>query len=147
MIAGLILFNYFYSEGMGAALHAAVQGRVGAALPINPTVHVAVGVSVLVLTLLRLALRISVGVPAVDGTGWSRVIAKVGHKVLYLLMIAVPAIGAVTWFERFSELGDVHAILANALMLVALGHALTALFHQFILKDGLLMRMIRVGHQ
>jgi cytochrome b561 len=31
----------------------------------------------------------------------------------------------------------------NAMMLLALGHAAMALLHQFILKDGLLVRMLR----
>ena len=40
---------------------------------------------------------------------------------------------------------DVHALLANVLMVVAGGHALIALYHQYVLKDRLLLRMMRPG--
>jgi len=31
----------------------------------------------------------------------------------------------------------------NAMMILALGHAAMALFHQYVLKDGLLLKMMR----
>ena len=64
-IAVLILFNYIYSDGMGRALHARLDGTPATDLGINPSVHVWVGVAVLVLstepeTILTLADRVTV---------------------------------------------------------------------------------------
>jgi cytochrome b561 len=41
--------------------------------------------------------------------------------------------------------GDIHGFFANVLLILALGHALMALYHQYILKDGLLSRMMKAG--
>ena len=60
------------------------------------------------------------------------------------LLIAVPLGGICTFFLGL-DVGDVHALAANVLMIVVLGHALMALYHQYVLKDGLLRRMMRAG--
>lgn len=144
-IAVLILFNYIYSEGMGDALDARLEGIPATNLEINPQIHVWVGVTVLVLSLIRLALRQTRGVPEAGGTGMMQLAATWGHRLLYALMILVPVMGGLTWFGRIEATGDIHALLANALMIVAGGHALMAIYHQFVVRDGLLNRMTRPG--
>lgn len=67
-----------------------------------------------------------------------------GHRLIYLLMIAVPLGGVATFFLGL-DLGDIHALAANVLMVVALGHAALALYHQYVVKDGLLRRMMKAG--
>ena len=143
IIAILILFNYIYSEGMARALDARLEGTPAGALDINPSIHVWVGVSVLVLSLVRLMLRFGRGVPAAGGSGIMQVAAIWGHRLLYLLMILVPAMGMMTWFGRIDATGEPHAVLANALLIVAGGHALMAIWHQYVIRDGLLNRMMR----
>ena len=145
-IAVLILFNYIYSDGMGRALDARLEGTPATNLGINPQIHVWVGVTVLLLTLIRLALRQTRGVPEAGGTGLMKLAATWGHRLLYALMILVPLMGGLTWFGRIEATGDIHALLANALMIVAGGHALMAIYHQFIVRDGLLTRMTRPGN-
>ena len=70
-------------------------------------------------------------------------LAGLGHKALYLLMILVPALGAITWYGKTETTADAHVIAMNVMMLLALGHAVIAIFHQYVLKDGLLARMVR----
>ena len=65
-----------------------------------------------------------------------------GHRLIYLLMIAVPLGGVCTFFLGL-DVGDFPALGANVLMIVILGHALMALYHQYVLKDGLLGRIMR----
>ena len=144
-IAVLILFNYIYSDGMGRALHARLDGTPATDLGINPSVHVWVGVAVLVLSLIRLGLRLGRGVPEPGGEGLVQVAAEWGHRLLYLLMILVPVGGMITWFGSVDAAGDIHGVLANALMIVAGGHAAMAIYHQFVMRDGLLDRMTRPG--
>lgn len=144
-IALLILFNYLYSEGMGRALDARLEGAPAPALDIAPAVHVWVGVAVLVLVLLRALLRLTTGAPDAGGTGLMQRAAGWGHRLLYALMLAVPAFGGIAWFGGVDAVADLHALLANVLMVVAGGHALIALYHQYVLKDRLLLRMMRPG--
>ena len=64
--------------------------------------------------------------------------------LIYVLMIAVPLGGISAWFLGL-ETGDIHALFANVLMVVALGHTAFALYHQYVVKDGLLRRMMKAG--
>ncbi len=142
IVAALVVFNYFYSDGMGRAL-AVKMGLTDKPLTINPRIHVLVGVSVLVLVAIRLALRASRGVPEAPGEGLARTAAIWGHRLLYVLLVAVPVLGGLTWFGEISALGDAHEIAANILLIVVAGHAAMALVHHYVHKDGVLARMLR----
>ena len=145
IIAVLILFNYIYSDGMGRALDARLENTPLPQLGINPVIHVWIGVAVLLLCALRLGLRLGGGAPAPGGSGLMQSAAAWGHRLLYALMFLVPLAGAITWFGGVEATGDLHAVLANALLVVAGGHALVAIYHQFVIRDGLLARMTRPG--
>lgn len=108
-----------------------------------PTVHTISGFLVLVMVLARLWLRRRHGAPAPEGSDTMRAAAVWGHRALYALLIAVPLAGILSWFGGIRDLGEVHGVLGNALLLVALGHAAVALWHHYGRKDGTLMRMLR----
>lgn len=141
LIALLIPLAWFSGEGAEDALDAIRDGGTAGFVP-----HVAFGLAILALVLLRLLVRLSRGAPAAPGVPGSLAVlaAEWGHWLIYALMIAVPLGGISVWFLGL-RVGDIHALAANLLMLVVLGHALMALFHQYVLKDGLLRRMMRAG--
>ncbi|KAF0116749.1 MAG: cytochrome b561 [Rhodobacteraceae bacterium] len=141
-IAILIVANYFISDGMENAFDGMMKGA-----PVVfgwvPTFHVYAGVMVLILVALRLALRIvrptaaaNTGKPLLDKA------AELGHYALYLLMIVAPALGALSWFGMIDVTASYHVLAVNVLLILALGHAAMSLFHQFVLRDGLMVRMI-----
>ena len=136
----LIAANYLISDGMGEALDAHLSGEP--VLGLTPVWHVWAGTLLLVLVVTRLAVRLLTGAPQATGrkTMANRA-AEAGHWLLYALMIAVPALGAITWFGMTDATGDLHVLVMNALMLVILGHAAMAIFHHYILKDGVLSKM------
>lgn len=142
-IAGLVIANYVVSEGMGDALDARIEGGTVGGGP--SAFHVWAGVAVLVLVLARLGLRLTRGAPEAAGEGLMGLAARAAHGGLYLLMLAVPVLGAITWFGRFDPTGEPHALAANLLMGLAALHALAAIFHHYVLKDGLIRRMMRAG--
>lgn len=141
-----VLFNYIVSEGMEDAFDAMVEGEaVAAGAEASwgvPGLHVWVGVAVLVMVVLRLIVRLVQGGPAAD-PGLGGALATWGHRALYLLMFAVPALGAYSWFAQVDATAEPHAVLANVLMILAGGHALMAIVHQYVLRDGLMLRMLR----
>ena len=142
LIALGVGFNYLFSDGMGDALDQHLAGK-----PVTVGIaswHVYVGVAVLVLVLLRLAIRLIRGGPAA-APGLQGKAASAMHGVLYLLMVGVPLAGALTWYKGIDALGEPHALMANVLLILAGLHAVMALFHQYVLKDGLLRRMMRPG--
>jgi len=142
-IALLIVANYFVSDGMGDAFDARLEGRVAGG--IVPGFHVYAGVAVLVLALIRLGLRLGRGTPPAHSEGVPGKVAGLAHLALYGLMVAVPALGALTWFGGVEAAGDLHVLAMDVMMLLALVHAGAALFHHYVLKDGLLRRMTRAG--
>jgi cytochrome b561 len=89
-------------------------------------------------------------------------IAKLGHLGLYIFMFLMPISGllmslykgysvkvfnlfTIQSFEVNEALGNlfnqIHEVSAILLVLLIVGHVFMALFHQFILKDGLLKKM------
>lgn len=141
MVAGLITANYFVSEGMEDAFDGMMEGATVTGLV--PKEHVWVGTAVLVLVLLRLVVRMLQGAPRALGVTMTDRAAVWGHRALYLLMLAVPALGAITWFGGIDATADAHVLAVNVLLVLVLGHAAMAIFHQYVLRDGLLLRMLR----
>ena len=139
LIAVLIATAWFTGEGAEEAMEAVEEGGVAGFVP-----HVAIGLAILALVVVRVLVRLGRGAPAAPGLpgSMSVIAADWGHRLLYLLMIAVPLGGVCTWFLGL-DVGELHGLAANILMIVALGHAAMALFHQYVLKDGLLRRMMR----
>jgi len=128
--------------------------------------HRSIGVTVLVLVLFRLLWRVVRPAPPLP-TNTPRLVrfaSHVSHAALYLLMLAVPALGMVfTWatgrdialwglatlpapFQPNDALAercrDWHALTANAILILAALHTAAALAHHYVLKDGLLKRMV-----
>jgi cytochrome b561 len=139
IIAILIPLAWFSSGGAEEAIKIAKTGA-------SPgfVLHVAFGMSLLALVVLRLVVRLKRGAPAAPGVPGSLQVraADWGHRLIYLLMIAVPLGGMSIWFGGMDN-GDIHEFFANVLMIVVLGHALMAIYHHAVLKDGLIRRMMK----
>jgi cytochrome b561 len=139
-VALLIAANYFISDGMGDALDAHLSGDP--VLGLTPVWHVWAGTLLLALVLVRIVVRVTTGAPAAQGPKTlATKAADLGHLVLYLLMLAVPVLGAITWFGKTDSTGDLHVLVMNVLMIVILGHAAVAIFHHYVLKDRILSEM------
>jgi len=132
--------------------------------------HKSVGLTIFALALLRLGWRAFDPRPA-EPAGmphWQVLGARAGHALLYVLLFAVPLSG--WWFDSVSALrplywfglseiphltgpdksikdfaSQTHAVLFWALSAVAVGHAAMAFIHQFINRDGTLLRMLPGG--
>lgn len=152
-----------------AAAYAAsglVEEGPGRAWAMN--LHGSLGLSVFGLSLLRIVWRgfarhpEPVAMPALMAR-----LAKLAHVALYVMMVAVPLIGLLALWaggQGISLFGllalpapmtasrgaklfldGAHELAANALVALALLHATTAIFHQYILRDHLLERMTPGG--
>lgn len=125
--------------------------------------HILLGVALLGIYLLRLTWRITGGThlpPA--GKGPLDLLAKAVHVTLYVLLATTVLAGLGYTFLRgdnilnlfrlpklFADIawlkesvGDVHALGANAILILAAIHATAALVHHYIWKDGVLRRML-----
>jgi cytochrome b561 len=129
-------------------------------------VHVSIGLIVVFLTLLRLAWRgVAPPPPIPAGTpGWVERGAKIGHFLLYALILVQGVLGIwmaalspvdVRFFNLFdlSELApaskgsvaalrQIHFAVACLLTATIFGHVAGALWHHFLLRDDVLIRML-----
>lgn len=128
--------------------------------------HFSFGVLILFVAVIRLAYRASHGEPPPeDGIPpWQATSARILHWLLYLLLFVLPILGwinadwrgmpvALFGYEMphliaaraagWQWTGDVHGLLANYVMLALVGiHVLAALYHHFVMGDGVLRRML-----
>jgi cytochrome b561 len=123
--------------------------------------HIIVGAGILLFTLLRLMVRFTTAQPAPVASN-NKLMDKVStgvHHLLYLLTILTVLAGVTLAIsadlpsvllnhagelpENYGEFmaHEAHEVFAGMLLFSIALHAAAALFHQFILKDGLLSRM------
>lgn len=141
-------------------------------LPLSPqklklySYHKWAGITVLTLALLRVLWRILHRPPPLPASQprWQQFAAHAGHGLLYVLIFAAPLSGwlmssalgfPVVWFgvlplpdlvAKSQELGEllklVHRYLNYAFLAIVIGHALAAIKHQWLDRDGTLSRML-----
>jgi cytochrome b561 len=150
IVAVLIVAQVVLHEGIAKAWHAVEDGAAQAVVfPADPiaAMHIIGGMLILVFAFWRLTLRASHGVPDLPAStqGLARTAAHLGHVALYGLMIVAPITGMVAWFGVNDGAAEVHELAKPLTILLVAGHVVMALYHHFILKDGLLNRMRRSG--
>lgn len=124
------------------------------------SIHVALGFALATIVIWRIIWRFTGRrhLPAAD-SGFLQILAEATHYGLYLLLLATVVLGVVNAFVRGYNLFDIaslpqfgdkqlkkpitewHGLAANLLLALAAFHTAAALAHQYVLKDGLLMRM------
>lgn len=129
------------------------------------TTHKTFGAILLILVVLRVVLRIRVGTPAPEPSlnRLQVVAAEAVHGFLYLALLAVPILGwlGASAFGARDLLGGFslpeilaknealakmllayHGYVAFGLALLVVAHVGAALMHRFVLRDGVMRRML-----
>ena len=119
--------------------------------------HETLGMAVLLLTALRLVWKLFDNPPVPpDMPRWMERASRSVQVLLYLLLFAVPVTAMLgAWLEgiRFASplasahdlgvrIADLHTLLGDAILWIAGAHALAAIYHHAILKDGTLLSML-----
>ncbi len=126
-------------------------------------VHILAGGLVLLLTLLRFTFRRQDGIPPPVGDSPMDKMAQGVHYLLYTVLFLLPVSGVLTIITsdagkallagdanllpkehgyRHVLAHEVHQLLITVLIVLVVVHLLGALKHQFLMKDGLLERMM-----
>ncbi|MFM0046457.1 cytochrome b [Paraburkholderia sediminicola] len=127
--------------------------------------HKSIGLTVFLLTLIRVFTRLSSGAPPLPERipTFERLLARIGHRLLYVILFAMPISGyvnsyggghPVNWFWLFripavipvdhwlGHLGgQIHGLLAWATYVLIAGHVLAVIYHQLIQRVDILSRM------
>jgi cytochrome b561 len=127
------------------------------------SLHMTLGVTLLGVFIVRAIWRLTRGrrLPGVGGA-WMEGVARLTHWGLYGLVLVTVCLGLANVWVRGdtiynlvtvpafdpankplrSLIGDWHALAANATLILAGLHAAAALFHYYVLRDGVLRRML-----
>ena len=113
----------------------------GKSVSFDPLVlsHVAGGIFIAVIVLIRLRLR-SISTHETKDLLGNR-LSNIAHKLLYAILLMMVLSGGVAWFFDIEAAANAHNLFKVLLLITVLGHVLAALYHHFIMKDGLLNRM------
>ncbi len=159
LTAVLVLVAFIYGPG------GSEQRVYSAARDFDRQLHETLGLCVLALVVLRLLWRLVDTRPEpVPVARWMGIAAKAVQVALYLLLFAVPLTAiAGAWLEghpltllggleiapRLAQahatgtlVAEIHTWLGDAVLWLAGLHALAALAHHFILRDGVLVSML-----
>jgi cytochrome b561 len=160
LIALLVLLQFALAELWGFAARPTRHAM--------ENLHVSFGILLTAVIVARIAWRLTPGhrVPPIV-SGRTEMLARAMHYLLYVLLVAQAALGFVTrWSEGeplaffglvvpapFAPMArathhlfmDLHDWLGWAIVVLAAGHAAAALYHHFVLRDGVLVRMLPKG--
>jgi cytochrome b561 len=142
IIALLILFQFLFHDSMQEAWHAIEKGE---AEPGGLHPHAVVGVIVLILMIVRLVIRRRHGAPELPAGGnpLQDLAAVWTHRLLYVLLFLIPLSGMIAWNFGATAAASAHGTMFFvALVLIGL-HVVAAIYHQYVLKDGLIRRMMK----
>jgi cytochrome b561 len=157
LVAALVLVVW----ALGAVLEAIDDPAIGRQVL---GLHRSVGLVIFALTALRLVLRLIVPAPApLPGPSWQQWSARAVHGLLYALMVALPITGYLATVYRGREvvvfglislpmfvepdralshsIEEVHGTAMIVVPLLVGVHVAAALYHQWIIRDGILARM------
>jgi cytochrome b561 len=150
-----------FDEGIDA-LHTATAFGLG--------VHIWAGLAVMIIAMLRFRLRSAYPPPPAEVNefshwliSWTDPSGRLVHYVLYILLLGVPIIGILLLLSEGKVLAvfgladiaspsrvtsgiarslrQLHVVLANVLVIVAIFHATTAVLHHVVFGDNTLVRM------
>lgn len=125
--------------------------------------HISIGVLLLVLGVLRLLWALKERPQRPPHTGPRALLVKVGHALLYVVMILLPITGVLLMAGKgygltafgitliakseseigwMASLGSLHSPIALLFVALVIGHIMAALYHHFVERDGTLQRML-----
>lgn len=144
LIAVLVVFQLVFGESMTEMIDAAEEGEaVSGTDQLLGTAHYWVGVAILLLAFARLFVRLKFGAPAHAGNANPLLVRAAGvvHALFYVLLFALPVLGLLGYYFG-DPWGELHTLGKPVMIILIAIHALAALFNQFVLRDGTLMRML-----
>jgi cytochrome b561 len=134
-----------------------------------PSIHASAGISILLLSLARLAWRLTNPPPPLPPStaAWEAVASRITHGLFYVLMIGLPLTGLLAlpaFFAQHPAMAGIqifglfavptielpfsipwrglHSLGGNVGIALLILHVAAALKHQFLNRDGVLMRML-----
>jgi cytochrome b561 len=110
--------------------------------------HIVIGTVILGAAILRTGWRLTHSAPPLPAEmrPVQMVLARLTHGLLYLAILVQPMLGLLTITAFGKSIGrwprDLHLFLSDIIALFVAVHVAAALWHHYLRKDGLLLRMV-----
>lgn len=145
LIALLVFAQLIFGESMTEAIEAVEEGEPVSVLEGNlADMHYYFGIAILALVAVRLVLRLRNGAPPPPPTTnrTTELASLVTHRLFYTLLFLVPVTGLLGYYYG-DPFGEWHTFAKPVFIVLIALHVAASLYHQFWLKDGLLIRVLR----
>lgn len=143
IVVALVAFQLLFGEDMSHLYRATLRGQTPSSdATLWGNLHIWIGFAVLAAVALRLALRIRHVPASEEGSPVVAWIAWATHIAFYVLLIGLPITGALAYYFDLRAMAEIHEIGKPVLIVLISLHVLAALWHQFVRRDGLLMRIL-----
>lgn len=147
-IALLVVFQFVGSGTISSLIEqVGLTASSAETIPLLARTHVIAGLLTFALMLIRVFMRFTKGAPALpkEETAMMKMAAHATHGILYLALFLMPVSGAAAWFGQIELADTAHLTLKFVLLGFVALHITAALYHQFVLKNGLIKRMMKAG--
>ena len=142
-IAALVVWQLFVSSSPNEAAHMLRRGLTpGATDAFLAASHVWVGFAILALVVVRVVRRLRRPTPpANEANRLLAALARYAHNLFYALLFFMPITGIMSYYFGLPT-GGIHELGQPVFIGLIVIHAAAALWHQFIRRDRLMLRML-----
>ncbi len=145
LVVVLIVGQFLDGESMVSAFDGSVEGTaVDSVTELFGYLHMTTGIVVFAAICARIWDRRAHGRPPHPSgePNWAAKLATITQSLLYVTLLAMPIAGLVTWLTENEQLGDLHVLAADALLVLLALHVAGALANHFWFKTDVLRRMM-----
>jgi cytochrome b561 len=132
----LVLVQFVFNDSIEAALERAAETGSYAWMEGGVVTHPIVGTAIFLAMAVRLWLRLTRGVPPAPTTEPRpiQILSRANHWAFYVLLLAMPVVGALALFLASPVIGQIHAATAWLLLALIALHVAGAVWH--MVKSG-----------
>ena len=143
-VAFLVGSQLLFGESMTRSVDAAESGDpLSLTDKLLATSHYWFGISILALVAIRFVVRLTTGAPA-PASEQPKIVhlaATATHWLFYAMLFAFPVLGLLALYAG-DPWGQIHSLAKPAFLGLIVLHLGAALYHQLVVKDGTLRRML-----
>jgi len=144
LVALLVAVQYATGSSIDRTHHAVARGLEPEPFDLTlHAIHNRTGLMILGLMLIRLAMRLLIGAPnpAAADRDWQFRLGRATHLGFYVILLIQASTGAIASYF-FWPISVLHVALSKVLLALITLHALAALWHFSIKRDGTMGRMV-----
>ena len=144
-IALLVFYQLVNNKSIGEEYEIfLINGKKSIEMDNNVLAHIVIGFIILLGMICRLFLRLKTKVPPLPSQMPTllKLVARSSHFLLYFFLFSMPITGIISWFFEIEPAMILHVYFSKILLVLILFHISAALFHEGVLGNKILQRIL-----